>query len=77
MRDSPTTTGQAASDRRARSLLDVYFINASLLLCLAGAVAHSTFLLTGDARFATPFSTALICAFGVASLVQVLLAARR
>jgi hypothetical protein len=123
-------------NRKAGTLLAVYFVNASLLLCheidsavwkewdlfhlpgggpgfvalhlalvplvlwglvaiarrsrsaralallvglggLAGAVAHATFLLSGDLRFATPLSEALIVAFGVASLMQIVLAATR
>jgi len=129
-------TTRAPKNRKAKTLLAVYFVNASLLLCheidsavwkewdlfhlpgggpgfvalhlalvplvlwglvavvrrsrsarglallvglggLAGAVAHATFLLSGDPRFATPLSEALIVAFGVASLAQVLLAATR
>jgi hypothetical protein len=40
---------------------------------LAGGVVHTVFLLAGDTRFATPFSTGLIAAFTVTSAAQVLL----
>ena len=130
------TTPRTATERGARTLLAVYFVNASLLLCheidsavwrewdlfhlpggaagfvamhlalvplvlwglvalvrrspngrwlalvvglggIAGGAAHATFLLSGDPRFATPLSLALIAAFTVASLAQTLLAATR
>ena len=35
---------------------------------IAGCIAHLAFLLHGDERFSTPFSVALIIAFGLSSL---------
>jgi len=39
---------------------------------LAGFLAHATFLLSGDERFRTPFSVALMAAFGLSSTLLVL-----
>ena len=43
---------------------------------LAGALVHATFLVLGDQRFATVFSTALIVAFGLSSVALVAITLR-
>ena len=42
----------------------------------AGCIAHLTFLARGDERFSTPFSLALIVAFGLSSALLLIIAIR-
>ena len=43
---------------------------------VAGGLAHTAFLVSGDPRFSTPLSLALVAAFGLASAVLVVAALR-